>query len=151
MAFSLFVQGLTFKPLIDTLGLTRRKDLAEEYEPLLAQSLAVRAGLRELGGVRADGFLSGDAYDQMKERLESEDEDLYRRINVLLSDNEVFRQSRETGARRRVLLAQRVALNDAARRGFISEEAMREVRKQIDTSLTQREEEVDHAPPSSEA
>lgn len=135
VAFSLVVQGLTFRPLIDRLGLTRREDLVNEYEHLLAQSMAVRAGLRELAEVRSEGFLPGDAYDEMKRRLEADDDELYRRINVLLSENEVFRRSREARTRRRVLLAQRVALNEAARRGIISQETMAAVRRDIDASL----------------
>lgn len=139
VAFSLFVQGLTFKPLIDRLGLTRREDVVEQYEQLLSQSLAVRAGLRELGEVGAEGLLAGPTYDAIKQRLEREDEELSRRIAALLSENQALRRWREAGARRRILLAQRVALNDAARRGIISEGIVAAGRKRIDSFLAQPE------------
>lgn len=77
--FSLVVQGVTYRPVLDRLGLTSQTDELNRYEEHLAETRAIRAALSELETMRRSGEITVRLYeelnDDLNQRLETQEAD----------------------------------------------------------------------------
>jgi hypothetical protein len=74
-------------------------------------------------------------YEAMKSELESELDAANRELARATLDSEAARDVESMRAARRLAAAQRAALNDAARRGVISEQVVARHRARVDEAL----------------
>ena len=116
---SLVGQGLTFGPLLRRLGQSGASDFAV-YEEQLARSLAIRAALRQLDALYADGELIAARYEQLRAGLRAGDEAARDELGRLAELPGQGRPLREARAVRRIAAAQLSSLRDGARRGLIA-------------------------------
>jgi CPA1 family monovalent cation:H+ antiporter len=148
--FSLVVQGLTYKPLLDRLGLTTQTDQESRYERVYAHTIALRAARRELASMRRSGELAESLYATYERRI-GDDLDRYEQQLAELTRTETTVRRRQLGAaRRRLGAAQRLALTDAARAGRITDAVAREVIGDIDDAAAEDTTERDGPPPPSD-
>lgn len=131
--FSLVVQGLTYGPLLRRLGLAERGEGIEHYEEEMARSLALRAAIRRLEALYADGEIVSPAYEDLRGRLEAAQEDARRAMTDLARAAGRSWPVRETRAVRQIAAAERAALSDAARRGLISQDLVERFSAELDT------------------
>jgi len=137
--FSLIVQGLTYKPLLDRLGLTSQSDEITRYEQLLAEALAMRSAHRELESMRTAGEIVPELYEDLQHDIARRREQAERELSVLTTDADSVRRRQVTRAARRLASAQKEALSDAARSGRIGEHVARMKAKAIEIALEEGE------------
>ena len=137
--FSLVVQGLTMKPMLNRLGISGAPAEAEiRYEVALAEVIGSRAALRRLSALNTQGLISDEDHSTLAEPYRRRVKDSEARI-VELSEANVVHSSRVERARRDLLSAQIEALLDAERKGTISSVVATEVLDRLDKALGESE------------
>ena len=147
--FSLVVQGLTYKPLLDRLGLTSQTDEQTQYERFLARTIALQAARRELDAMRRSGEISLPLFDELRDDIESQLDESEREMAELTQRATSVRTRQARTAHRRLAAVQKLALSEAARSGRITEAVARELADDIDTEPD--EEDDDEAGDAAEA
>ncbi|WP_395152629.1 Na+/H+ antiporter [Ilumatobacter sp.] len=140
--FSLVVQGVTYRPVLDRLGLTSQTDELNRYEEHLAETLAIRAALSELKTMRRSGEITERLYkelnDDLTQRLETQEAE----VSALTQNVEGVRNRQIRVSARRLAAVQKRALSDASRSGRISDDVARKLARHIDIELEERPTEV---------
>jgi CPA1 family monovalent cation:H+ antiporter len=133
--FSLVVQGLTYKPVLDKLGLTTKSDELNKYEELLARTLALRAASLELDSMKKTGEVVPALFDDLHDDLVSELALAESSLEELARDADGVRERQVRLAARRLAAAQKSTLSEAARAGRIGEGVARSMSKDIEIAL----------------
>jgi CPA1 family monovalent cation:H+ antiporter len=71
VGFSLFLQGLTMKPLLAKLGLLNAATVHEDYEHARARVVTTNAALERLEDLKKEGLLSADAHQRLRDLYEA--------------------------------------------------------------------------------
>ena len=137
--FSLIVQGLTYKPVLDRLGLTSQSDEINRYEELLAESLAMRSARHELEVMRTAGEIVPALYNDLERDITKRHHAAESELSALTTDAESVRRRQVTRAARRLASAQKQALSEAARAGRIGEHVARTKSKAIEIAFEEGE------------
>ncbi len=137
--FSLIVQGLTYKPVLDRLGLTSQSDEINRYEELLAEALVMRAAHSELDVMRAAGEIGPELYDDLERDITRRHGAAESELAVLTTDAEAVRRRQVARAARRLASAQKQALSEASRSGRIGEHVSRTKSKAIQIAFEEGE------------
>jgi CPA1 family monovalent cation:H+ antiporter len=130
--FSLLAQGLAIKPLLGRLGLMGIDEHQREYERALAHAVAIKAALREAERLAEAGEIAPVVHARLNGELREDEKRMAATLASLEAGHDLLRLTQETRARRRLLHVRRSAVDDAFRRGVISEEVLEEVRRDID-------------------
>jgi CPA1 family monovalent cation:H+ antiporter len=138
--FSLVVQGVTYRPLLDKLGLTSQTDEVTEYERTLAETLALRAAIAELEMMRHGGEISAPLYKEFGDDLAERLGDAERRHADLTTSVSRVRRRQVKMAARRIAAAQKRALSEASRSGRISDVVARNLSRDIDIEVDEEME-----------
>lgn len=133
--FTLVVQGLTMRPLLELLRLVPKEDLRLEYEKKRGQLLALRSAERRLRQMLEEGFLSEQAYAQLKSRYGPQEGVLEEALQALHGQHPELVETESAAAEVEALRAQRSALVDLKRRGLISDAVYRGLTAEIDERL----------------
>jgi len=133
--FTLLVQGTTIEPLIKRLKLAVKPQQRVTQQRLQANIYAKRAGKQELNRLHNDDILFPEIWEAMGDIYEAEISDAKEALNAHLHDypeleQEVFLQARED-----VIKAERAAIGNAAREGFLSDELHHKMLKEMDNHL----------------
>lgn len=137
--FSLLVQGLTMKPLMNRLGVSGAPAEDElRYEIALAEVIGSRAALRRLSALSTQGMISAEDQESLSEPYRERVRDAESRI-LELTEKSIVRATRIEGARRELILAKMSALRDAERKGIISSSVAHHQLKGLDEALGQSE------------
>jgi Na+:H+ antiporter len=132
--FSLIVQGLTYKPLLDRLGLTSKSDEIELYEGLLAEAVALTSARDELETMRANGEIVPALFDDLHHDIAERSAAVEQELATLTSDTESVRRRQVARVARRLANAQKAGLSEAARAGRIGEHIARNKSKAIEVA-----------------
>lgn len=133
--FSLLVQGLTIGPLLRRLGLTEPRTKESEYHRLASEALAVEAALRELERLWTTEAYPNWAIKTLTEQYQARRAALEEAVQGLGLSPETLEEARAIEGRRLALLAEKSALYEAARRGWLDEEEWRRLVTRIDDEL----------------
>lgn len=137
---SLVIQGLTMRPLLSHFGLVGLRSEERAYEEAIGRIWATRAALNALEASRREGDLSDETYRVLKGRVEEErgraaaDARRTAREHVLIRSRQLARSSE------RMVRASRAALDDAFRRGLLSESVADELKRELDARLVEGSE-----------
>ncbi len=135
--WTLLVQGLTMKPLLQKLGITGVVSESEqEYEIALAEVVASRAALERLGEMAEEGLVSSEDRELLAESYEQQEFAATQRVS-LLSRSSIVHAARVENARREMLLAQIESLRDEERRGTISRMVSSRALDRLDEALSE--------------
>ena len=132
--FSLIVQGLTYKPVLDRLGLTSKSDEIAHYEDLLAETVAMKSARAELEAMRATGEIVPALFTDLHDDIEARSSRAEEELALLTADADAVRARQVARVARRIASAQKRALSEAARSGQIGEHAARTRSKAIDVA-----------------
>ena len=133
--FTLLVQGTTIEPLIRRLKLAEKSPQQLQHQRRQALLYAKRAGKRELDRLREEGILFRDIWEAMSAVY---DDDIAYQKSHLRNHLEEFpelEQEMFLQARADVLKAERSAISDANRRGFISEKVYHDLSVELNDRL----------------
>jgi CPA1 family monovalent cation:H+ antiporter len=133
--FSLLVQGLTFKPLLDRLGLTSQTEEVTRYERLLARTLALRASKVELERMQRTGEVVPSLHDDLLEDIDEHLAETEGALAALAEDAEKVRDRDIRVTARRLAAVQKATLGAAARSGRISDDIARELTHDLDVAI----------------
>jgi CPA1 family monovalent cation:H+ antiporter len=137
--FSLIIQGLTMRPLLQRLGISGAPAEAEvRYEVALAEVIGSRAALRRLSALNTQGLISDEDKGTFSEPYRERVRDGEARIRDL-SASSVVHASRVERARKELIIAQIQALRDAERSGVISSIVATQVLHGLDEALGESE------------
>ncbi len=132
--FSLIVQGLTYKPVLDRLGLTSKSDEITHYEELLAETVAMRSARHELEAMRATGEVVPALFDDLRRDIDARNQAAEEQLAALTADADAVRRRQVARVARRLASVQKEALSDAARSGRIGEHVARTKAKAIEVA-----------------
>jgi CPA1 family monovalent cation:H+ antiporter len=137
--FTLIVQGLTMKPMLNRLGITGvLSDSEARYEGALADVVGSRAALRRLSTLHMQGRISDEDHLKLAEPYREAMSAAESRVKDL-SETSVVHASRVESARRDLLIAQIQALREAERDGTISSLVARKVLSSLEEALSESE------------
>ncbi len=133
--FTLVVQGLTIEKLINHLKLAVKPQPRVTQQRLQANIYAKRAGKRELDRLHSDDILFPEIWEAMSGIYEVEIAEAKEALNSHLNEYPELEQEVFLQAREEVLKAERAAISNAAREGFLSDELHHEMAKEADNHL----------------
>jgi len=137
--FSLVIQGLTIRPLLQRLGISGSPAEAElRYEVALAEVIGSRAALRRLSVLNTQGLISDNDQSTLAEPYRTRVKESEAKI-VELSEENIVHCARVERARRDLIASQIQALLDAERSGTISSVVANEVLHKLDKALGESE------------
>lgn len=143
---SLVGQGLSLPWLVRKLKLTQFSEFRQQTEELQAQLMTAKAAQEELDSLLKAGVLPKSVYEEMRSNYqvkvaaaEKALRDIYNRRPEEFADSSGDRIKLDA-IRRRLLLAEKGALNDALRKRILSEEIVQIRIQQIDEQLLKLED-----------
>ena len=146
--FSLVVQGLTMRTLMQRLGISGAPAEAEvRYELALAEVIGSRAALRRLSALNTQGLISDGDHTTLSEPYRARVREGESKIQSL-AETSIVHSTRVEYARKDLISAQIEALIDAERSGTISSLVASEVLHGLDKALgqsTHKKEEIQDA------
>lgn len=134
-AFSLVVQGLSMKSVLDYLDIGTRSEGEELYELLVGRARAVDRALDAAERLDQGGDIPSSVYDDFTTEYEREKEELNDAISKLLREQPELRHEQRLSGERRVLQWEKSALMDAQRRGVISDSIGERLLEEVDLKL----------------
>jgi CPA1 family monovalent cation:H+ antiporter len=140
---SLVGQGLSLPWLVKQLKITQRSDMRQQIESLQVQLIASKAAQEELNSLLNSGVLPKAVYEEMRAAYQARVaaaertlRDLYNQRSLQQSDD-ADDLSRLDAIRRRLLLAEKSAINDALRKQILSDEIAQVYLKDVNKKLLQ--------------
>lgn len=125
--WTLLPQGLSIGWLLSKLGLAAGRVISDEYESLITNLAANRAGLAELDKLRDNNMISQRVYSEMAERLRTRMAEMEKRIDQLEEQSSDLLDEQRHRARMRILAAEQNAIRQAADLGLASEDTARDL------------------------
>ncbi|MBW4679012.1 MAG: sodium:proton antiporter [Microcoleus vaginatus WJT46-NPBG5] len=138
---SLVGQGSSLPWLVKRLNLSKFSEAKQQIEELQAQLITAKAAQDELDSLLKSGVLPKSVYEEMRSAYQVRVAGAEKSLREIYNRRpDEFDQNRgETGKldaiRRRLLLAEKAALNEAIRTRILSEEIVRGRLKQLDEQL----------------
>ncbi|WP_435362103.1 cation:proton antiporter [Haloarchaeobius sp. DFWS5] len=136
-AFSLVVQGLTMKPLIERLGIITTTDEDRLYQLLIGRARAVDAALDAADSLDAKNQIPTSVYNRFTSEYEAEKEDLSRAISQLLEQNPTIRDREQLVGERQILKREQSAIKSAELNGILTSDIAERLLQEVDLKLDQ--------------
>jgi len=133
--FTLLVQGLSMKPLINKMNLIQRNEAQEEYERRHARSVMAKASYEHLEDMYQSGLISAHIWEMMSEPLKQHAKALAGAVTEALHADPAVEDEVFDTVNREMLASQRNALNMLLRDGIITEETYSHLVIEVDTAL----------------
>ncbi|HIK18494.1 MAG TPA: cation:proton antiporter [Leptolyngbyaceae cyanobacterium M33_DOE_097] len=144
---SLIGQGVSLPWFVKRLKISSVSESRQQIEALQSQLIAAKAAQNELAALHDTGILSKAVYEEMRSTYQiqvAEAEDQLRELHNRRTDSLTGsrgRASKLNAVRRRLLMVERSALNDAVRKRIISEDIVAPRLRAIDDQLMTLEDE----------
>lgn len=135
--FTLLVQGLSMKPLINRMGLIQRNEAQEEYERRHARSVMARASYERLEQMYKNGLISTHIWKMMSRPIEQHAQALAGAVTEVLNADPSVEQEVFDTAMREMLVSQRSILNTLLRDGIVSEDTFAQLVIEVDAVLAE--------------
>jgi len=90
--FTLLVQGLTTKPLLEKLGLLSNQELQQQYQELIAQRVALHRAIAHLSQISSEPKIEPEFYDHLVSRLQQKFDSLQAEINQMYDRSPQLRE-----------------------------------------------------------
>jgi len=133
--FSVVIQGLTIRPLLNRLGLTRRSEKQREFEEAIAKVAAAEASVAALEQMRQAHLLSTPMANRLRRRFDSWIEKRSEHLFQMVREEPGLAEANVQLMQREIGHAQKQALLRLLRRGIISEEIYAQFTASIDELL----------------
>ncbi|MBN1571596.1 MAG: Na+/H+ antiporter [Deltaproteobacteria bacterium] len=137
---TLIGQGMTMRPLLRRLGLvtgpTKERETYEKYRGGLS---AVGRVMEEIETMAKRKEISPSVYKRLREQYRKRSKTLEKGLSELHLEKDFLKEEELISVRRHLLMVEKDAVKDAYGQGLISDEAMRELTKEVDAKLTMME------------
>lgn len=136
---SLLGQGLSYRVLLDRLGITGSAVEVTAYERAFAKTLVLRASLRELDVLHRRGDVIEPVWRRMRDDIEEDLTAADTEMTTMAAETSIVRARQVQRTARQLASAQQAALANANRRGQISRSVAQEFGELIETALREGE------------
>lgn len=143
---SLLGQGLTYRRLLDRLGITGVGEEVAAYERAFAQTLVLRASLDELDRLHSRGDIIEPVWTRLRADIADDLSAADANLASMNTGNGVVETRQVQRTARRLASAQQAALSTATRRGQLSSTVAGEYNHRIEEALRQGGESVKGVP-----
>lgn len=130
--FSLIVQGLTIRPLLSRMGLTRASEKQRQFEEALAQVATTQASSDAIERMRHDHLLSRSMADRLQKRFDLRIDKRSQHLFRLIAEDPGLAQANVRVMQHEIGNAQKQSLRRLLRHGSISEEVYADYSANID-------------------
>jgi CPA1 family monovalent cation:H+ antiporter len=137
--FTLIVEGLTMKPLINFSGLIPKNINREEYEIHHAKAIAIKAAYARLTQLNREGLISDYTWQKLKPAMERELRKLMDGIQSALDLDPSLHEEELSDAWRESLQSQKSTLTDLFRNNILPEDIYIKLVSEIDLMLVDPE------------
>jgi len=134
--FTLLVQGLTMKPLIQRMNLIEKSHPQKVYESLHAQAVMSRTAYKRLNTMYQDGLLSRPVWQLLSEPLDSHANSLVDAASRTMQEHPEVEADELNAAVNAALNSERAALQRLLRENKVTEETYSRLAQDIDAALT---------------
>jgi len=134
--FTLLVQGLTMKPLIQRMRLIEKSQPQKVYESLHAQAVMSRTAYKRLDTMYQDGLLSRPVWQLLSEPLDSHANSLVDAASRTMQEHPEVETDELNAAVNAALNSERAALQRLLRENKVTEETYSKLAQDIDAALT---------------
>jgi CPA1 family monovalent cation:H+ antiporter len=141
VVLSLLVQGLSIKALLGRLGLVQLSEEQEAFERAQGQAIAARAALSELESLYRRGEISDLLYGSLNAYFDRVRRENTAALGSMTQDHDAVRRRQLGRVSAQLMAAERAALDEALRRGLLSEGVWHELKREVDARLVEGEEE----------
>ena len=141
--FSLLVQGLTMKPLLARLGLISSSTWRNEYETIGVRKGMAAAAIAEIERLSKSGGLSPEDAKELLRAYHKQIDDSNSALAHIRVRDEDIHQEQLRLVKRRLIQAEKNAIQERRLEGRISEEPAQEVLAQLDDQLHALDEDRD--------
>lgn len=132
VAFSLIVQGLTMRPLLRVLGITKPSEERMEVERRRAEIAMAQAAIEALEQLQRDHVLSGPVCGQLNQMFNEQIEEEWQELSKIVAADPSLVDSNIRLVQREITAHQKQALERLSRRGILSDHAYEEMISQLD-------------------
>ncbi len=139
--FTLLVQGLSMKPLINKMRLIQRNEAQEEYERRHARSIMAKSAYDRLEQMYRQGLISRHIWNRMAEPIQQHAQVLAEAVSEALHADPSVEEDVFDATMREMLVTQRSSLNKLLRDGTITEETFSQLVGEVDTALAEPQSE----------
>jgi len=146
---SVFLQGLTVKPLLRWLGVITRHQPLLDYESRLGELMANQRAVTVLSKRKAQYHISPEVFEELASPLRNSIERLKKELEE--SNQEQVKEEQRKDARNLMLAAQRLGLREALAPGLISEEAFLSVSQRLGCDQGEVDDESEPLPRESQS
>jgi len=136
--FTLLVQGLTMKPLVNKMKLIQRSEAQDEYERRHARAVMAKSSYERLETMYKEGLLSSHLWERLSGPLRQHADALSNAVEDALHADPHLEIQEMDSAFRDILQTQRSSLSALLRDGIITEETFSQLAGEVDTALTDR-------------
>ncbi|MDP5272775.1 Na+/H+ antiporter [Chengkuizengella axinellae] len=140
--FSLVIQGLTIKPLVNFLGVTKTMESSLAYERTLSEIHQATAGRNAIEEMKSEATISPVIYTKLDNEYQGKLDALHKKLEHLYKEFPKLQEDQMTSARKKSLYAEYEAVEELAKQHLISGEIAEEEYKKI-IDLLEKEEDTD--------
>jgi len=133
VAFSIIVQGMTIKPLLNFLGI--KAEVENDYDRVKVRHVALTAGQRELDTLLADHLITKPVHDRLSRDLDAQVRQVQADIAALQLENTQIAAEELQMAAARIIQAEKSAIQKSANSGMISLHTAEEMLAEADRRL----------------
>lgn len=133
--FTLLIQATTMPLLLRRMGLGQATPRQMERDLRLGRLYMAQAAWRRLSRLHREGMFTGEVWKGLRAQHREERNKLSQEMQDLFLEYGELERDMVIAARRESLRAERAALNDAVRRGLISDEAYRKLVREVDRRI----------------
>lgn len=141
--FTLLVQGLSMRGLLERLGLVAEEASRHDFELALGRLRGAEAAAREVTALRHDDALDDHLARRLEDEYVARRQELRTKLDAMYHGSATLERQQELEVMRRLLRVQREAMRDAHARGLLSQTALRELVEEIDRDLARLEPALD--------
>ncbi|HTX79352.1 MAG TPA: Na+/H+ antiporter [Longilinea sp.] len=137
--FTLLVEGLTMRPLVQKSGLIFNKPAQQNYEKLHARVIALRSAKTRLERLNRDGLVSDYTWHTIQSAIAKQQENLTSQMHAVLESEPELHEDELSDTYRESLRTQRSALATLFHDNLISEETYEILVSEVDGLLANPE------------
>lgn len=134
VTFSLLVQGMTTKPLLQWLGVSSSRE--NEYDTIKVQQMALTSAERELRDLLENHVISAPVFERLRTDLDTQVEAAHKQMEQMYAEDTGLADDEVRIARTRMLVAEKSTIQRAMIDGLISLHTGEELMARIDEKLT---------------
>ncbi|MFD1039282.1 hypothetical protein ACFQ3N_12890 [Virgibacillus byunsanensis] len=139
--FSLVGQGLSIKPLIEWLGVTKKEKGYKAYEELLARAHRFENAITEINKAKKNLLITEMVTRELVDEYEQTLESLHKDMELLFQEHPELKEKQQTTLQKYALYAQHEAINRLLKEDIISNEVAEQEHELITNKLVELEEE----------